>query len=100
MKQSKNEDENNIIFIIQQFYQTNINIIKDDKNMFWEHVKYIFLDIIFMAIFIILIHDLPAMFLFHVSADHTWLAAVCTFIKYHHLKYLLLMIIIFVIVKG
>ena len=100
MKQSKHEDENNIIFIIQQFYQTNINIIKDDKNMFWEHVKYIVLDIIFMAIFIILIHDLPAMFLFHVSADHTWLAAVCTFIKYHHLKYLLLIIIIFVILKG
>lgn len=100
MKQSKHEDENNIIFIIQQFYQTNINIIKDDKNMFWEHVKYIFLDIIFMIIFIILIHDLPAMFLFHVSADHTWLAAVCTFIKYHHLKYLLLIIIIFVILKG
>lgn len=91
MKQSKHEDENNIIFIIQQFYQTNINIIKDDKNMFWEHVKYIVLDIIFMAIFIILIH---------VSADHTWLAAVCTFIKYHHLKYLLLIIIIFVILKG
>lgn len=100
MKQSKHEDENNIIFITQQFYQTNINIIKDDKNMFWEHVKYIVLDIIFMAIGIILIHDLPAMFLFHVSADHTWLAAVCTFIRYHHLKYLLLMIIIFVIVKG
>lgn len=100
MKQSKHEDKNNIIFIIQQFYQTNINIIKDDKNVFLEHVKYIVLDIIFMAIFIILIHDLPAMFLFHVSADHTWLAAVCTFIQYHHLKYLLLIIIIFVIVKG
>lgn len=100
MKQSKHEDENNIIFIIQQFYQTNINIIKDDKNMFWDHAKYIVLDIIFMTIGIILIHDLPAMFLFHVSADHTWLAAVCTFIKYHHLKYLLLIIIIFVIVKG
>lgn len=100
MKQSKHEDENNIIFIIQQFYQTNINIIKDDKNMFWKHVKYIVLDIIFMTIFIILIHDLPAMFLFHVSADHTWLAAICTFIKYHHLKYLLLIIIIFVIAKG
>lgn len=100
MKQSKHEDENNIIFIIQQFYQTNINIIKNDKNMFWEHIKYIVLDIIFITIFIILIHDLPAMFLFHVSADHTWLAAVCTFIKYHHLKYLLLMVIIFVIVNG
>lgn len=100
MKQSKHEDENNIIFIIQQFYQTNINIIKDNKNMFWEHVKYIVLDIIFITIGIILIHDLPAMFLFHVSADHTWLAAVCTFIKYHHLKYLLLIIIIFVILKG